>query len=50
MIYIINTRMGREATVATVGIIAEYNPLHNGHVHHFTEAKEYRERTAPLSL
>jgi predicted nucleotidyltransferase len=25
--------------VTTVGIIAEYNPLHNGHVHHFTEAK-----------
>lgn len=23
----------------TVGIIAEYNPLHNGHVHHFLEAK-----------
>ncbi|WP_340023290.1 nucleotidyltransferase family protein [Paenibacillus sp. FSL K6-1096] len=23
----------------TVGIIAEYNPLHNGHVHHFNEAK-----------
>ncbi|AHV97300.1 tRNA(Met) cytidine acetate ligase [Paenibacillus sabinae] len=23
----------------TVGIIAEYNPLHNGHVHHFEEAK-----------
>ncbi|WP_150268250.1 nucleotidyltransferase [Paenibacillus tepidiphilus] len=23
----------------TVGIIAEYNPLHNGHVHHFREAK-----------
>lgn len=39
MIYNISSRMGREATVATVGIIAEYNPLHNGHVHHFTEAK-----------
>lgn len=25
--------------MTTVGIIAEYNPLHNGHVHHFTEAK-----------
>lgn len=23
----------------TVGIIAEYNPLHNGHVHHFEQAK-----------
>ncbi|WP_036638603.1 nucleotidyltransferase family protein, partial [Paenibacillus durus] len=23
----------------TVGIIAEYNPLHNGHVHHYNEAK-----------
>ncbi|WP_410511424.1 nucleotidyltransferase [Paenibacillus sp. BR2-3] len=25
--------------MTTVGIIAEYNPLHNGHVHHFTESK-----------
>ncbi|AIQ52571.1 tRNA(Met) cytidine acetate ligase [Paenibacillus sp. FSL R7-0331] len=25
--------------MTTVGIIAEYNPLHNGHVHHFNEAK-----------
>ncbi|MFD1774968.1 tRNA(Met) cytidine acetate ligase [Paenibacillus rhizophilus] len=25
--------------MSTVGIIAEYNPLHNGHVHHFREAK-----------
>lgn len=25
--------------MTTVGIIAEYNPLHNGHVHHFSEAK-----------
>lgn len=25
--------------MTTVGIIAEYNPLHNGHVHHFKEAK-----------
>ncbi|KWX69629.1 tRNA(Met) cytidine acetate ligase [Paenibacillus jilunlii] len=25
--------------MTTVGIIAEYNPLHNGHVHHFAEAK-----------
>lgn len=25
--------------MTTVGIVAEYNPLHNGHVHHFTEAK-----------
>ncbi|KAA9004137.1 nucleotidyltransferase family protein [Paenibacillus spiritus] len=25
--------------MTTVGIIAEYNPLHNGHVHHFLEAK-----------
>ncbi|WP_438495550.1 nucleotidyltransferase [Paenibacillus sp. IHBB 3054] len=26
--------------MTTVGIIAEYNPLHNGHVHHFNEAKK----------
>ncbi|AIQ68708.1 nucleotidyltransferase [Paenibacillus graminis] len=26
--------------MTTVGIIAEYNPLHNGHVHHFAEAKK----------
>ncbi|ASA21299.1 nucleotidyltransferase [Paenibacillus donghaensis] len=25
--------------MTTVGIIAEYNPLHNGHVHHYNEAK-----------
>lgn len=25
--------------MTTVGIVAEYNPLHNGHVHHFNEAK-----------
>lgn len=25
--------------MGTVGIIAEYNPLHNGHVHHFNESK-----------
>ncbi|WP_151733923.1 nucleotidyltransferase [Paenibacillus tengchongensis] len=25
--------------MSTLGIIAEYNPLHNGHVHHFREAK-----------
>ncbi|MRN55219.1 nucleotidyltransferase [Paenibacillus monticola] len=25
--------------MTTVGIVAEYNPLHNGHVHHFKEAK-----------
>lgn len=23
-----------------VGIIVEYNPLHNGHVHHYNRAKE----------
>lgn len=26
--------------MTTVGIIAEYNPLHNGHVHHFNEARK----------
>ncbi|KGE16923.1 nucleotidyltransferase family protein [Paenibacillus wynnii] len=26
--------------MTTLGIIAEYNPLHNGHVHHFTESKK----------
>ncbi|UQZ36530.1 nucleotidyltransferase [Paenibacillus sp. PK3_47] len=26
--------------MTTVGIVAEYNPLHNGHVHHFREAKK----------
>jgi len=26
--------------VTTLGIIAEYNPLHNGHVHHYTESKK----------
>ncbi|AJS59274.1 nucleotidyltransferase [Paenibacillus sp. IHBB 10380] len=26
--------------MSTVGIIVEYNPLHNGHVHHYSRAKE----------
>ena len=26
--------------MTTLGIIAEYNPLHNGHVHHFIESKK----------
>ncbi|MGF7048685.1 putative nucleotidyltransferase [Paenibacillus sp. DS2015] len=26
--------------MSTVGIIVEYNPLHNGHVHHYNRAKE----------
>ncbi|WP_379136447.1 nucleotidyltransferase [Paenibacillus sp. sgz500958] len=26
--------------MSTVGIIAEYNPLHNGHVHHFNQSKQ----------
>jgi predicted nucleotidyltransferase len=26
--------------VSVVGIIVEYNPLHNGHVHHYAKAKE----------
>ncbi|MDR9854492.1 nucleotidyltransferase [Paenibacillus sp. VCA1] len=26
--------------MSAVGIIVEYNPLHNGHVHHFNKAKE----------
>ncbi|WP_223066729.1 nucleotidyltransferase [Paenibacillus caui] len=25
--------------MSTVGLIVEYNPLHNGHIHHFHEAK-----------
>lgn len=25
--------------MTAVGIIVEYNPLHNGHVHHYNEAK-----------
>ncbi len=31
---------GREHTVKAVGITAEYNPLHNGHVYHIARAKE----------
>ncbi|MCJ8010555.1 nucleotidyltransferase [Paenibacillus sp. KQZ6P-2] len=26
--------------MSAVGLIVEYNPLHNGHVHHYTRAKE----------
>lgn len=31
---------GKEYTVKAVGITAEYNPLHNGHVYHIARAKE----------
>lgn len=31
---------GVELSVSVVGLIVEYNPLHNGHVHHYTRAKE----------
>ena len=31
---------GKEYTVKAVGITAEYNPLHNGHVYHIEKAKE----------
>lgn len=27
----------------TVGLVVEYNPLHNGHVHHFTQSKQAAE-------
>ena len=32
---------GRElATMRVIGIIAEYNPLHNGHIYHMEESKK----------
>ena len=36
--------------MTSVGIIAEYNPLHNGHVYHIQEAKKEQVQTMLLSL
>ncbi|MCM3699286.1 nucleotidyltransferase [Paenibacillus macerans] len=33
-----------------VGIIVEYNPLHNGHVHHFAEAKRLTKADAVIAV
>ncbi|BAU27556.1 putative nucleotidyltransferase [Aneurinibacillus soli] len=32
----------------TVGLVVEYNPLHNGHVYHFTEAKKQTKAEAAI--
>lgn len=34
----------------TVGLIVEYNPLHNGHVHHFNEAKAVTGAEAAIAV
>ncbi|MCL6457990.1 MAG: nucleotidyltransferase [Gorillibacterium sp.] len=34
----------------TVGIVVEYNPLHNGHVHHFQEAKRLAAADAVIAV
>lgn len=34
----------------TVGIVVEYNPLHNGHQYHFTEAKKITESDAVVAV
>lgn len=34
----------------TVGLIVEYNPLHNGHVHHFREAKRMAGAEAAIAV
>lgn len=34
----------------TVGLIVEYNPLHNGHLHHFREAKEAAGAEAAVAV
>ncbi|GGA40110.1 nucleotidyltransferase [Paenibacillus physcomitrellae] len=34
----------------TVGLIVEYNPLHNGHVHHFSEAKRITGAEASVAV
>lgn len=34
----------------TVGLIVEYNPLHNGHVHHFNEAKRLTRADAVVAV
>lgn len=34
----------------TVGLVVEYNPLHNGHVHHFERAKEATGAEAAVAV
>lgn len=34
----------------TVGLVVEYNPLHNGHVYHFTEAKKQTAADAAVAV
>jgi predicted nucleotidyltransferase len=34
----------------TVGIIVEYNPLHNGHVYHFQQSKQIAEANAVVAV
>ena len=37
-------------SMKTVGIIAEYNPFHNGHQYHIEEALRKQIQTQPSSL
>lgn len=34
----------------TVGLIVEYNPLHNGHVHHFRQAMQVAQAEASIAV
>lgn len=34
----------------TVGIVVEYNPLHNGHVHHYEQSKKAAEAEACIAV
>lgn len=39
-----------EAPLRTVGVIVEYNPLHNGHVYHFEQAKQCAEASSVIAV
>ena len=40
----------RTLTMRTVGIIVEYNPLHNGHVYHFQQSRIVSEADAVVAV
>ncbi|ERI09163.1 hypothetical protein HMPREF0083_02678 [Aneurinibacillus aneurinilyticus ATCC 12856] len=40
----------RKNHMKTVGIVVEYNPLHNGHTYHFTEAKKQTASDAVVAV
>src|SRR5690606_20890785 len=38
------------SALKTVGVVVEYNPLHNGHVHHLQQAKELTGADAVVAV